>query len=46
MIESNKILISEYIDQYIKLSDLLSILIDKIHFNLYKKYKKEIGREL
>ena len=46
MSESNKILTSEYLDWHTKLIELPSILTDKIWFNLYKKYKKEIGHEL
>ena len=45
MTESDKILIPEYLDWHAKLSGLLSILTDKIHSNLYKRYKKETGNE-
>ncbi len=46
MIESNKILTLEYLNQHAKLSKLLSVLIDKIYINLYKKYKKETEYKL
>ncbi len=42
MIKSDKVLTPEYLDWYVKLSGLPSILTDKIYFNLYKRYKKEI----
>ena len=45
MIKTDKILILEYLDWYAKLSGLPSILMDKIRFSLYKKYKKETGHE-
>jgi len=45
MFKINKILISKYLNWYVKLSGLLSILINKIHFNLYKKYKKKTKYE-
>jgi hypothetical protein len=46
MIKSNKVLIFKYLDWHTKLSELPSILTDKICFNLYKKYKKQTGYEL
>ena len=45
MTESDKILTAEYLDWYAKLSGLPSILSDKIHSKLYKKYKKKTGNE-
>ena len=45
MIESDKIPTPEYLDWHAKLSGLPGILTDKIRSNLYKKYKKETGRE-
>ena len=45
MTESDKILTAEYLDWYAKLSGLPSILSDKIHSKLYKRYKKETGRD-
>ena len=45
MTKSDKILTPEYLNWHAKLSRLPSILTDKIHFNLYKRYKKEIGNE-
>ena len=45
MSESNKILSPEYLDWHAKLTDLPSILTDKIRSNLYKRYKKETGNE-
>ena len=45
MTESDKILTPEYLDWHAKLSGLLIILTDKIHSNLYKRYKKETGNE-
>ncbi len=41
MTESDKILTVKYLNWHAKLNGLLSILIDKICFNLYKRYKKE-----
>ena len=43
--KSYKILTSEYLDWYAKLTGLPNILIDKIRSNLYKRYKKETGHE-
>ena len=43
--KSYKILTSEYLDWYAKLTGLPSILTDKIRSNLYKRYKKETGHE-
>ena len=43
--KSYKILTSEYLDWYAKLTGLPSILTDKFRSNLYKKYKKETGHE-
>ena len=45
MSKSDEILTSEYLDWHAKLTGLPSILTDKIHFKLYKKYKKETGHE-
>ncbi|EXX66512.1 uncharacterized protein OCT59_012020 [Rhizophagus irregularis] len=45
MTKSDKILTSEYLDWHAKLSELPSVLTDKIHFNLCKRYKKETGNE-
>jgi len=45
MTESDKILTPEYLDWHAKLSRLPSILMDKIHFKLYKRYKKQTGNE-
>src|SRR3954453_19937547 len=45
MSESNKILTPEYLDWHAKLSGLPSVLTDKIHIKLYKRYKKETGCE-
>ena len=45
MTKFDKTLTSEYLDWHAKLTGLPSILTDKIHFNLYKKYKKETGHE-
>ncbi|PKY46681.1 hypothetical protein RhiirA4_520401 [Rhizophagus irregularis] len=44
-IKSDKILTPEYLDWHAKLSGLPSILTDKIHSNLCKRYKKETGNE-
>ena len=38
-------LTSEYLDWYAKLTGLPSVLTDKIHSSLYKKYNKETGYE-
>ncbi|GBB95531.1 hypothetical protein RclHR1_25540008 [Rhizophagus clarus] len=46
MTKSDKILTPEYLDWHAKLSELPSVLTDKIWSNLYKKYKKETGHEL
>ncbi|RGB31316.1 hypothetical protein C1646_764252 [Rhizophagus diaphanus] len=43
--KSYKILTPKYLDWYVKLTGLLSILTDKIRSNLYKRYKKETGYE-
>ncbi|UZO22665.1 uncharacterized protein OCT59_015022 [Rhizophagus irregularis] len=45
MTESVKILTANYLNWHAKLTGLPSILTDKIHSNLYKKYKREIGLE-
>ncbi|RIA85038.1 hypothetical protein C1645_831411 [Glomus cerebriforme] len=45
MTKTDKILTPEYLDWHAKLSGLPSILTDKIHFKLYKRYKKETGNE-
>ena len=45
MTKSDKVLTSEYLDWHAKLSGLPSILTDKIHSNLYKRYKKETGNK-
>ena len=45
MTESVKILTADYLDWHAKLTGLPSILTDKIHFKLYKRYKKETGNE-
>ena len=45
MAKPNKILTSEYLDWHAKLSGLPSVLTNKIRSNLYKRYKKETGRE-
>jgi len=45
MTKSDKVLTPEYLDWHAKLSGLPSILTDKIHTNLYKRYKKETGNE-
>ncbi|RIA86135.1 hypothetical protein C1645_829756 [Glomus cerebriforme] len=42
---SYKTLTPKYLDWYVKLTGLSSILTDKIHFKLYKRYKKETGNE-
>ncbi len=46
MSKFDKVLTSEYLDWHVKLSGLPSILTNKIHFNLYKRYKKETENEL
>ena len=46
MTKSDKILTPEYLDWHAQLTGLPSIFTDNICFNLYKKYKKEIGHEL
>ena len=43
MTESVKILTTDYLNWHAKLTGLPSILTDKIHFKLYKRYKKETG---
>ena len=45
MSKSNKILTPKYLDWHAKLTGLPSILTDKIHSKLYKRYKKETGNE-
>ncbi|CAB4413311.1 unnamed protein product [Rhizophagus irregularis] len=45
MSKSGKVLTPEYLDWHAKLTGLPTILTDKIHSNLYKKYKKETGCE-
>src|SRR6266496_3230494 len=45
MTESDKILTADYLDWHAKLTGLPSILTDKIHSKLYKRYKKETGNE-
>ena len=45
MIKSDKVLTAEYLDWHTKLIGLPSILIDKIHFKLYKRYKKQTENE-
>jgi hypothetical protein len=45
MTKSNKILTPKYLDWHTKLAGLPSILTDKIHSSLYKKYKREMGLE-
>ncbi|RIA94319.1 hypothetical protein C1645_734897 [Glomus cerebriforme] len=45
MSESNKILTPEYLNWHAKLTGLPRVLTNKIHFNLYKKYKRETGLE-
>ena len=45
MSKSVKILTADYLDWHAKLTGLPSILTDKIHSNLYKKYKRETGLE-
>src|SRR6266496_93252 len=45
MTKTDKILTPEYLDWHAKLTGLPSILTDKIRSNLYKKYRKETGRE-
>ncbi|CAB4421307.1 unnamed protein product [Rhizophagus irregularis] len=46
MTESVKILTADYLDWHAKLTGLPSILTDKIHSKLYKRYKKKTGNEL
>src|SRR2546423_558553 len=46
MSKFNKVLTPKYLNWHAKLSGLLSILTDKIHSKLYKKYKKETEYEL
>ncbi|GBB94793.1 hypothetical protein RclHR1_24120005 [Rhizophagus clarus] len=45
MSKTDKILTSEYLDWHAKLNGLPSVLTDKIHTKLYKRYKKETGCE-
>ena len=42
MTESVKILTTDYLDWHAKLTELPSILTDKIRSKLYKRYKKEL----
>ncbi len=46
MSKFNKVLTPKYLNWHAKLTSLSSILTDKIHFNLYKRYKKEIENKL
>jgi hypothetical protein len=46
MTESIKILTTNYLNWHAKLTGLPSILTDKIHSKLYKRYKKETGNKL
>src|SRR6266542_1472897 len=46
MTKFNKILTPEYLDWHAKLTELPSVLTDRIRFSLYKKYKKETGYKL
>ena len=41
--KTNKTLTSEYLEWHAKLTSLPSILTDKIHSTLYKRYKKKTG---
>ena len=43
MTKSDKILTPKYLNWHAQLTGLPSILTDKIHSNLYKKYKRETG---
>ncbi|RIA85516.1 hypothetical protein C1645_830668 [Glomus cerebriforme] len=45
MAKPDKILTSKYLNWHAKLTGLSSMLADKIHSNLYKKYKRETGHE-
>ncbi|RIA87205.1 hypothetical protein C1645_740298 [Glomus cerebriforme] len=45
MTKPDKILTPEYLNWHAKLAGLPSILTDKIHSKLYKRYKKETGNE-
>ena len=45
MNKSDRILTPEYLDWHAKLTELPSVLTDKIRSSLYKKYKKETGYE-
>ena len=45
MSKSDKVLTPEYLDWHAKLSGLPSVLTNKIHSNLYKRYKKETGNK-
>ena len=45
MSKTDKILTSEYLDWHAKLTELPSVLTDKIQSSLYKKYKRETGYE-
>ncbi len=45
MTKSIKILTVDYLDWHAKLTGLSSILTDKIHSKLYKRYKKQTGNE-
>ena len=46
MTESIKILTADYLDWHAKLTGLPSILTDRVHSKLYKRYKKQTGNEL
>ena len=45
MSKSDKVLTPKYLDWHAKLTGLPRVLTDKIHSNLYKKYKREMGLE-
>src|SRR4051794_31424952 len=45
MTKSDKVLTPKYLNWHAKLSGLPSVLTNKIHSNLYKRYKKETGNE-
>ena len=45
MTKSDRILTPKYLDWHAKLTGLPSVLMDRIWFSLYKKYKKETGYE-
>ncbi len=46
MSKFDKVLTPKYLNWYIKLSELSSVLMNKIHSKLYKKYKKKTEYEL